>query len=369
MKNQKISLIYYGYTPDRTYYAGDAFFKNMNISAPGFLQPVHIISLNYSGSITKYVTIGGETATSIKQSDNYDTPVPSTGDKMAYDLNVTGNIPNTKIRLEGSFDQTGKDFQNNTLPVTLSGTEQYKLAGKDDFFRSFLTVGIEYDYLVQSNFASQSSSAKWGFDVKTNSKRYPNVAVSYKPFTTFRSYTDTLAIPQRPLLGSVWTGKATWQIKRKGKSLRFLALYNKSMTTMDTTKYGSNLMQFSTIYTDKVLTSSVSIGYSEITGTTNTSIPTSPNDMTFLSLSAGYVLSKKLSITGGQDFGVAGFGFCKYGINGGVMYRPEKAPVTIRLNLRFTTYELNAGESWQQLYGGNIDVLYKFKMKNKKKDF
>ena len=369
VKNHKISLIYYGYTPDRTYYSGDAFFKNMNISEPGFYQPVHIVSLNYKTAISKYVTIGGEAAMSLKKSDSTDSPVPSTADKMAYDFSVTGRIPNTSISLEGSYNSTGKDFVNNTLPVSLSGTQQYKLAGKDNFFRSFLSVGIEYNFLIQNNFSTQSSSTKWGFDLKTNSKRYPNLAVSYKPFTTFRSFTDTLTIPQRPLIGSVWTGKATWQIKRREKSLRFLALYNMSMTTMDTAKYGNKLMQLTTIYTDKMLTSSVTVGYSQITGTDITTIQTSPNNMFFLNLSGSYKLSKQFSVSGGQDFGVAGFGFCKYGLNGGFTYRPEKKPYTIRVNLRFTDYELNAAENWQQLYSGNIDLVYKFKMKNDKRTF
>jgi hypothetical protein len=369
VQNQKIALVYYGYTPDNAVYSGDGFFKNASIAAPGFFQPVHIISLNYSGSISKYVTVGGEAATSIKRSDNTDSPAPSTQDKMAYDLNANGNIPNTAISLEGSYNKTGKNFENNTLPVTLSGTEQYRLAGKNDFFRSLVTLGIDYNYLIQSNFSSKSSSTKWGFDVRTNFKRYPNVALSYKPFTTFRSYTDTLSVPQRPLLGSVWTAKATWQIKKQGRSLRFLALYNKSITTMDTARYGNRVMQFSTIYTDKVLSGSVTAGYSQMTGPAVATTTSGPADMLFLSLGASYMLSKKLSVTGGQDFGIAGFGFCKYGINGGFMYRPEKMPVTFRVNLRGTTYELNAAEKWKQLYGGNIDVLYKFKLKNDKKAF
>src|SRR5579872_1488785 len=49
IKKQKLSLIYYGYTADRKM-TGDAFFNNANISAPGFFEPVNIISTKYDGT-------------------------------------------------------------------------------------------------------------------------------------------------------------------------------------------------------------------------------------------------------------------------------------------------------------------------------
>lgn len=285
---------------------------------------------------------------------------------MAYHFNADGNIPNTAIGLQASYDKTGKGFENNTLPVTLNGTEQYKLAGKNDFFRSRLTVGVDYYYLVQSNFASRASSKKWGFNVKTNFKRLPNIAISYKPFTTFRSYTDTLNVPQRPMLGSVWTGKVTYQIREHEKSLRFVILYNRSMTTMDSIKNGSSLLQASTIYSNKYLTASINVGKTKSTGTgiTDTSMASNIN---FLSLSSTYILNKTFSVSGGQDFGTAPFGFCRYSANGGVVCHFRKKPFITRVNIRYNTFKLTENEPWKRLYSGNLEFIYRFKTKMEKK--
>jgi hypothetical protein len=367
-KIQKVSFIYYGYTADRNMVSGDNFFKNADISAPSFFEPVHIISTTYDADLTKYIKVGAEVAASMKSAQQSDDPSYSLYDKTAYHVDVDGRVPNTAISLQSSYENTGKGFVNNTLPVSLAGTDRLKLAGKDDFFKSFLTAGIEYDRLSQHNFSSNSNNTKWGFDIKTNSKRYPNVALSYKPFTTFATYTDTLNVPQRPLIGSVTTGKITYQVKMHQRSLRFSLLYNKSTSSMDTVRYGTTLAQASCIYTDKKWTSSVSVGSMQLTGTTVATVTGTPNNTDFLSMSATYTLNKQTNVSGGQDFAVAGFGFCRYSINGGVMYTFKKSPFSVRVNVRYNTYELNEGDSWTKLYSGNIDMRYKIKAKAVKKN-
>jgi hypothetical protein len=363
VREQKVSLIYYGYSADRKFGSGNDFYKNVNISAPAFFQPVHIISGNYEGSISKYIVIGSEAATSMKQSDKTNVPAMSATERMAYHLNADGNIPNTSVSLEGAYDKTGKGFENNTLPLMLSGTEQYRAAGKTDLFHSFLTAGLEYDLLRQANFASKASNSRWGFLLKTNSKRYPNVYLSYKPFTTFHSFTDTLNVPQRPLIGSVFTGKLSYQVRRQQKTIRFQLLYNTNQTIIDTAKYGSRLMQWSTVYSDKKTIASLSIGQMEVLGTALPSPATMPNKTSFLSLMGNYNLNRNLSLSAGQDFGVAAFGLCRYAINGGFLYRFEKIPFTTRLNTRYNTYKLSETADWKNIYSGSIDIAYRFKMK------
>jgi len=169
-------------------------------------------------------------------------------------------------------------------------------------------------------------------------------------------------------LGSVWTGKASWQLKLREHSLRFIAIFNRSTTTMDTAQYGNDLAQLTTMYTDKVLTGSLTLGQSKVTGS-SMALATSPNDMSFVNLSASYKLSRILTVSAGQDMGIAGFGFCKYGANAGMAYQLQRWPLTVRTSLRYSDYELAQGEDWKQIYIGNIDVLYKFKMKKERKNF
>lgn len=361
IKKQKISILYYEYSPTRNLLTQDNFFKNMDISAPDFFQPVNIVSLDYDGIISKYVTINSEVATSIYKTDKTVPDSIYSSDKMAYHFSVDANIPKTMISLQGSYDKTGKGFLNSTLPVTMSGTECYSIQAKDDILKSLLTLGIEYDYLMQDNFGEAGGNSRWGFDARTNWRKYPNLSVSYKPFTTFRSYTDTLNVPQRPLVGSVATGQSSYQIRKKGRSLRFSFMYNKSTSELDTVKYGTTIAQLSCIYSDKVWNVSVSGGEMKVSGTDSATIAaanTMPSNTVFGDFSVNYLITKTFSVSGGQDVGFAPFGFCKYGAQAGVRYRLQKLPITTTVDLRCTTYELAEGEAWSHLYSGNIDVTW-----------
>ncbi|MBS1687467.1 MAG: hypothetical protein JSS96_01985 [Bacteroidetes bacterium] len=359
-KNQKIGLIYYGYMPSKQMLSGD-FFKDLPVATPTFTDPVHIVSLNYDARLSRYLLMNAEAATSINDATS-GTGNFSAADKMAYNFDVQASIPGTYITIGGNYSKAGKDFQNNSLPISPAGTEQYQLQAQGDFFRSFLSLGVEYDYLLQSNFASSGGNKKWGFNVQTHSRKYPSLSFSYKPFTTFRSYSDTLSIAQRPLIGSVWSGKASYQLKRHdGTAWRFMLLYNKSSSSMDTTKYGTDLLQATCMYSTKKLTLSLSGGEMQMFGALNTGIVTTPNQMRFISASANYMLNKQIELSGGQDLGFANFGFCRYAINGGVLYRFNKLPLMLRVNLRYNDYELNQEDGWKQLYSGNIELTWRFK--------
>lgn len=369
LEHQNIGLVYYGYTIDKAAFAGDGFFKNVNIATPTFSRPVHILSINYNGKASKYVTIEAEGAMSIRKIvpvEGRSNISNTTGDNMAWHISSDGNIPNTSVSVTGSYDKTGKQFENNTLPLSRAGTEQYKLAGKTDLFHSFVSIGVEYNYLIQSSFSGTASNTKWGFDIKTHSKRYPAVSISYKPFATFRSYSDTLNIPQRPLLGSVWTSKATYQLKENGRVWRFNLLYNQCSTVLDTTSYGNTLMQLMCMYAEKQVSIATIAGYTSQTGgnAANT-IVTTPDRMSFLSFTESYSISKQCNITSSQDIGHARFGMCKYGLSAGVMCSFKKSPVTARVNIRYSDYKLNETEQWKQLYSGNMEVAYRFKAKKK----
>ncbi|MGN6568390.1 MAG: hypothetical protein ACTHJ0_10580 [Flavipsychrobacter sp.] len=359
-KNQKIGLVYYGYTPSKQMLSGD-FFKDLPIATPTFTSPVHIVSLDYDAKLSRFVMINAEAATSQNDASSGNGSF-SAADKMAYNFDVQASIPRTYITIDGNYSKAGRDFQNNSLPISPAGTEQYQLDAQGDFFRSFLSLGIEYDYILQSNFASSGGNKKWGFNVQTHSRKYPSLAFSYKPYTTFRSYTDTLSIAQRQLIGSVWSGKASYQLKHHdGTAWRFMLLYNKSSSSMDTTKYGTDLLQATCMYSTKKLVLSLSGGNMQMSGALNTGIVTTPSQMHFMSVSANYILNRQIALSGGQDLGFANFGFCRYAINGGVQYRLNKLPLMLQFNLRYNDYELNPEDGWKKLYSGNVELTWQFK--------
>jgi hypothetical protein len=365
LKHQKIGFIYYGYSPSQQLLS-DNFFKNSDLAYPSFKKPVHIFSLNYEGDVSKYVKIVAEGATSYQKTEQNDATLTtlSGNDRAAYKFSCSAAIPKTSIHLEGEFDRTGLNFQNNTLPVTMNGTELYKFSYMQDFLKSFVSIGVDYDRLLQSNFSTTGSNTKYGFNIKTNSRRYPSVSVSYKPYATFRSNTDTLSIPQHPLIGSVWTSKASYQFKKNGRVLRFSCIYNISKSTTDTTSYSNKLLQFNTIYTKGKLMANFSAGNMQLSGNIQTAgTPHPPNNTNFVTIGSSYALTRELSLSASQDIAVANFGFCRYSLNGGIVYQFKKLPLATRANLRFNTYQSDAYAVWSTLYSGNFDVVWQIRKK------
>jgi hypothetical protein len=383
-KGQKAGLVYYGYMPSRSMLSGDDFFKNTDISLPSFREPVSIVSATYEGLIAKTVTVDAEAATSFRKGGGQSLENGFDADRLAWHLNAEGSIPKTPLALTGSYEHGGKDFQNSTLPINISGTDLYKIGMKGDFFRSFLTAGVEYNHMEQANFYSKGGNNRWGFEIATHSKQYPSVALSYKPFATFRSYEDTLAIPQRPLQGAVWTGKASYQIKRLGGvSYRFSAVLNRSTSTSDTVSYGADLLQLNASYTSKQWMAMVSAGQSRLATNYGRGESDSLNPAhvktTFLMTGVSSNYSKALTLNGGADIGFAPFGLSKWGLNGGLSYRMKAAPLTARISGRYSTYRLaaysgNVGNedngtetnetmSWRPLVSGSLELIWQFRMK------
>jgi hypothetical protein len=361
---QTLGFVYFGYSPGKQLLEGDGFFKDVSVSLPSFRNPVHIVSVLYNGEISKYVHLGGEYAVSTKQGQSEAAAKQSgINDKSAYNIKVEGNIPAQNINIEAAYEHAGKSFENNTLPVLMAGTDRIRMAGKGDLFRSFLTVGVEYNYLVQSSLSSTGNNSKWGFDIATHSKRYPSVSLSYKPFSTFRSFNDTLNIEQKPILGEVWTGKLNYQIKRKDRAIRFTLLYNRNTSSMDTVKYGSALVQFSTIYSYKSTMLALNLGSTDInTDYIETAVPLF-NHSKFMNLAASGQVLPQLMLSGGTDLALASAQISRYGFFVGTGYSFKKLPVMIRANFRFSNYRLDEMAAWKQLYSGGIELAWRFKMK------
>lgn len=359
-KRQKATLIYYGYMPSRKMLNESDFFDNVDVNMPAFKNPVHILSATYTGEVSRYVHVEAEGATSFRTMEEYQKQDTRPTEKMSYKLNAEGSIPNTSIDLKGGYEHIGKQFENNSLPLNLSGIDRYTAGGKSSFFKNFLTLGVEYNYLVQQNFASKSASSKWGFDIKTTSKRYPSASLSYKPFSTFRSYSDTFNIPQRPILGEVWLGKLSYQIKKKTYVLRLTAIYNKNTSIVDTMESGSNMAQLNVLYTRGKINLMLNMGQTEVKATQLSPVH---GKTRFATIGAGYVINEQWNINGGQDIGMMKTGLSRYALNLGCGYLFRNTPLAIRANFRYNTYKLTEGQTWKQIYGGMVDVSWRFRFK------
>lgn len=359
-RKHKTSVIYYGYMPSKSMLQGGDFFKNVDVHMPGFKTPVDIVSVVHRGAINRHINVDGEIATSFKTIDDFSDKNSNVNKRLAYKLNLEGGIPHTTIGLRGGYEHVGKQFENNTLPLNLSGTARYNAEATGYFLKNFLMLGVEYNYLIQDNFSSRSAHSKWGFQVKTISKRYPSASLSYKPFTTFRSFADTFNIVPKPILGSVWLGKLSYQIKNANSSIRLTAIYNKNNSLIDTLESGSNIAQLNAIYMRGRSNLMVNIGQSDVQASRLTPVH---GKTSFLSIALGYYLNPQWSINLGQDIGYAKFGFSRYGSNVGCGYNFDKVPVSIRTRFRYTSYRMETIGGWKNLFAGSIDVNWRFKFK------
>jgi len=359
-ENQKASLIYYGYMPSRKMLNETDFFKDVDVSMPAFKDPINIVSGTYTGIIADNVHVDAEAATSFRSTKEFKGEGTGVNDKLSYKLSADGNITGTGIDLKGKYEHVGKSFENNSLPLVLSGTDRYTGAVKASFFKNFLTVGVDYNYLVQQNLTSESSHSKWGFDIRTTSKRYPSVSLSYKPFTTFRSFTDTLNIPQRPIFGSVWTGKASYQIKKKTYVLRITAIYNRNTAMIDTNASNSNVAQLNVLYNKGKANLMLNLGEGK---TQADNIAPAHSNVKFLNASAGYTWNSQWMTMAGLDLALASFGWSRYGTTLGCSYRFKRVPLMVRGNFRYNTYRVDESVAWKKIYSGMLDVTWNFKFK------
>jgi hypothetical protein len=363
-KGQKATLVYYGYMPSRKMLNEGDFFKDVNVNMPTFKDPIHIVSALYNGTIARNINIEAEGATSFRSTKEFQTDEVTATDKISYKIAADGSIPQTTVNVKAGMEHVGKQFENNSLPMNMSGTDRYTAGATGQFFKNFLTLGVEYNYLIQQNFASRSAHSKWGFDIKTTSKRYPSASLSYKPFTTFRSFTDTLSIPQRPILGEVWLGKLSYQIKKKTYTLRLTALYNRNTALADTTSSNSNITQLNAIYTRNKLHLMLNLGRAETKADQLTIVHGKTN---FLGLSAGYTLNPQWNLSIGQDLGTAAFGLSRYATNLSCGYRFKRTPLAIRAAFRYNTYKMIETQAWKKIYAGTLDMSWDFRFKMKDK--
>lgn len=358
-KNQQAQLVYYSYIPSLQQELNMPFYKNIEFTLPSFKNPVHILSSNYEGMLFGAITIRGELASSRFSGQDWMTNFQST--KLAWNISLEGQLPHTPLQFKTLVEHGGIDFNNATLPINISGTDRYQCALRGTFLKSFLTASIDFNRLQQQNFSYAGGNNKWGFELATHSKQYPSISLGYKPYATFRSYADTFLIPQRPIVGAVSTGKLSYQLKRAGSVWRFMAMYNKSVSIIDTISYAAQISQGVVAYASKIWQASLSIGATSIDNATQLTV--AHQQTKFFSLLLSKQLNPHVFVSGGLDVAYAAFGLTKYGMSASINYTTSRLPVLIRVAARNMTYKLLADDAWKKLYSGSVEFVWKLKMK------
>lgn len=360
LKNHKISLIYNGNTPSRTMLKDENFIGNAGVAYPSFTAPTHIGSLVYDGLINKTILLHSELASSYKagQTDFLDL------DHDAVNMALEYHMPKVGLDWKGALEHLGRSFENNVLPYVQTATEKYTLGTGIDLFRSFLSINVDYNYLIQQSFSSTGISQKWGIDAKTHSKQYPNLSFSYKPFSTFRSYADTFNIPQRPMLGEVWTGRGTYQIKHGKRVHRFTVLFNKNSSSSDTLHYSASTAQASYNYTCPAI--SVNGSFSRIELPVNFADGTGMMSSYVLGAGIGKQISPSVHLSFNPDLSFCSWGIQRISSTLGVAYKFQNKPLAIRILLRYATYKTKQTDPTTGLYAGQLGINWQFKSNNTK---
>lgn len=360
---QNLGFVYYGYAPSGRLLS-DPFFKSEGISLPSFRNPAHILSFSYAGELGRYLDMEGEWASSFKQGQSSEARAAlGLYDRSAYNLSLNGRLPWTPLTLGIGYEHAGQAFENNTLPVLLSGTQRLFAKGKGTFFRSFLSLGLEYNVMVQENFGSRAQNAKWGFELATHSKRYPTIQLAYKPYATFRSVNDTLAIEQKPMVGEVWTAKAQYQIKRKGHAFRFHLLLNQNKNTNDTFQYGNRMLQIGLIVNKGSTLYALNLGKSQLETNGWSSPFPGLNDQTFVNANVAGQMAQGLMAGLGGDLAYTTIGIAKAGATINASYRFANKPFMIRANARSSHYRMDDGAPWRKIISGGLELTWRFTYK------
>lgn len=352
---RKLGLVYYTCSPSRQMLKDTAFFSDFS-GVPSFESPVHILSVPYEVQITKNLAAGGEAAVSHQQGQ-HDNKVSD--ENAAYRTELRYLIPSTSITTSAEWEHVGSDFENNALPFPKAATDRYTLASEALFFKGFLKTGVQFNYLSQETFSSSGRNIKWGFDVKTNSRRYPNVFISYKPFSTFRKVDDTLAIAQRPVVGSVWIVRGSYQLRSLYSTHRFMLLYNRNASVIEDLDYKSKTIQGSYVLSDKKNVVSLNVGW--MSAPIVAGVGSGELSSYIFNVSYSRSITEQFDAIGAQNLSIADFGVQRVTTTLGGVYTIKNKPLKIRLTASRTVFQINELTKKEKIWSCQIGCNWRLK--------
>ncbi|MBX9449211.1 MAG: hypothetical protein KL787_05620 [Taibaiella sp.] len=281
-------------------------------------------------------------------------------DQAAVSADLIAAVPGTEYLVSLNYERVGKGFKNNSLPVSFSGIERMSARVDGTLFRSSVLFGAEYAYLVQNSMYTSGNQAKWGFNLKTNWKRWPNVSFSYKPFTSVRSPYDTFNIPQKEMIGNLLSGKINYQYKGRNRDIfRATLMLNQSTSLMDSIRFQSSMLQVNFSYIHPVYSLMVAFGANNMESDYYESAHPIYNQNQFVLLQGNYKITEGLSVSMGGDVAKSKIGISKYGFNAASSYTFEKIPLSIRLSGRYSSFILEEFSPWKKIYSAGLDVSYR----------
>lgn len=221
---QNIGLLYYTYQPnkDSTYvYNKETANKPSN----------QIIGGSYKLNLDNFVIDAEFSSLYYKNSQQ------QLLDHSAYFIQSGGKIWQDKIVLQAKYESIGKDFINETNVFNIKNIATLTTNAQFSLMRDFIKGNISYTLLQQQQHNQTGQNKKWGFELRTESKRFPKVLVAYKPFTTFKTISDSFALQPVNLFGNIKMLRLDYQYRYKKHMLKLVLNGQVQQNILDTIQY------------------------------------------------------------------------------------------------------------------------------------
>lgn len=361
-ENQKIKLIYYTYAPGKKLLKND-FFKNYKNYQPELSKRIAIGNLIYEAQLFQNIGIQAEFANSDwtfmdKNIEVYSPFLNNIAGKIRTDYDFN-KIP---IGFAAQVEHIGKNFRNETLPFIRRNFQTIKFETYADLFKGYIKTKIDFQQLIQNPGDSLfHKNIKWGFDIRTTSKRYPNILISYKPFTTFSSINDTFNVDQRALYGEVLLSKLSYQFKKNKHTHIFQALYNFNNSNMDSLPYKTSQVEASYSYLSKSFNGQIQMGKLKLP---DTYVATNNKENYFIRSQQQFQILQKTTIQMNEE--IAWFyNINRIGMQTTLSQKLKSKPIQIRCMLRYLNYT-NAEAQKKNVFGTMLGIAYDFDLKIRK---
>lgn len=261
-------------------------------------------------------------------------------------------IPKHDIVL--AYEHIGAAFENRVLPFLFSGTRKVKLQSTGTYFDNKIRIRLDYQLLLQEAAHYTGRNRKLGAEVQTRFRQLPNLTLAYRPFTTFRTLTDTFQVQQRPMMGDVFIAKMNYILKTgSGGVYTFNLFGNYNRSEVDTSRYRSTNMQLLAGYSRKGFTLNATAGYVGSSGQVQESL--SGNDQALLfnnvfeTLQVSGQLHPWVTAGGGLELAHARSVVVRAGLNAQVSVSPKGWPIQVTGMVRYMRYH-------KTLTGGSPDL-------------
>lgn len=277
-------------------------------------------------------------------------------------------IPGSDLLL--AYEHMGRAFENRVLPFLFSGTQKIKLQNTGIYFQNKIRVRLEYQLLLQSSTYYSGRNRKLGAEIQTRFKQLPNLTVAYKPFTTFRTLTDTFQVQQRPMMGDVFIVKANYILKTgSGGMYTFNTFYNYNRSQVDTSRYSSSNIQLMAAYVRKGWTANATAGYVGSGGDVRESMSGTDQALlfnnTFETLQLSGQVHPAVTAGGGLELAHAGPVIVRLGVNLQATLAPKRWPVQCSAMVRWMRYNKALTTGNPGIAAFNLGIYYTFSNKKR----